>query len=134
MPSHARQKYLEDHPELLAYWAASRTPEENAMYALADQYYAMPAQGARRLFLAALPELQQFFLDARRKRYEKFLNKVAMFMGQNPALFEQYLERQQDILSELLRRFGESQLVPEAPALRVQGADTRRSTIRRQAA
>lgn len=124
VPSFARKAYLEQHPELVAYWAALRSPEENAVHALADQYYAMPEPGARRLFLAAHPELQQFFMEARRKRYEKFLNKVAQFMGQNPALFKEYLDRQEDILAEMLRRFAEPNLVREVPKLTQQSDKT----------
>jgi len=113
VPGPYRKKYLEDHPELIAYWAATRSPAEQAMSALTDQYYSLPAQGARRLFLAANPELQAHFLEARTKRYEKFLNKVAQYMGKNPELFEDYLQRQEDILAEMLRRFGEPNLVSE---------------------
>lgn len=113
VPGPYRKKYLEDHPELLAYWAATRSPQEQAMSDLTDRYYAMPEQGARRMFLLAHPELQAHFLELRTKRYQKFLNKVAQFMGKNPEMFEQYLQRQEDILAELLRRFGEPNVVSE---------------------
>lgn len=117
-PGYARQKFLEEHPELVEYWAATRSPEEQAIYALADQYFAIQDPGARRAFLAAHPELQDHFLVSRQKRYERFLNRVAMFMGSNPELFQQYLERQTDILGELLQRFSEPPMLREVPRVR----------------
>lgn len=83
------------------------------MSGLVDQYYAMPEPGARRLFMAAHPELQGYFLEQRTKRYERFMGQVARYMGANPGMFEQYLERQEDILAELLRRYAEMPLAAE---------------------
>jgi hypothetical protein len=112
-PSYAKQKFLLDHPELAAYWSAIRSPEEQMEAALADQYFSIQDQGARKAFIAAHPELQQYFLNQRTKRYERFLNQVAMYMGQNPDLFDHYLNRQNDILNEMLQRWGTSPLFSE---------------------
>ncbi len=116
-PGYAREQYLIEHPELLEYWKASRTPEEQAMYDKADQYYALTDTNARRMYLAANPDLQQWFIDRRTARYERFLAQVASFMGQNPMMFQAYLERQEDILNELLHRFGEWVQMQEMPKL-----------------
>lgn len=112
-PQYARAQFLELHPELVEYWRAMRSPEDQALYDLNDQYFAIPDATAKRLFLAAHPQLQQFFIDQRTKRYERFLNRVAFYMGSNPDLFTQYLTRQNDILAELLRKYAEPALIPE---------------------
>lgn len=117
VPAFARKDYLAKHPELVEYWAALRSPEENRMHDLANQYFAIPNPAARRMFLSVHPELGDYFVTSRTKRYEKFLNKVAQFMGTNPELFKEYLTRQEDILGELLHRYAEGALVREAPRL-----------------
>lgn len=116
-PTFAREQYLQAHPELAAYWAATRSPEEARMSELTSQYFALPPSG-RRLFLSANPELQTYFIEARTKRYERFLNRVAQYMGANPELFTEYLERQEDVLGELLNKFAEPAMVSEMPRLR----------------
>lgn len=131
-PKLARQKFLESHPELEAYWAALRTPEEQRLNDMADRYFSLPGVEARRAFMSANPELQQFFVDARTKRYETFLNQVAQFMGSNPELFTSYLERQEDVLAELLKKYAEPHLMRETP-VGVKKQSTRSAT-RRQAA
>lgn len=113
LPPHAREVFLEEHPELVAYWAATRSPEDQALYNLADQYFAIQDVGAKRMFLAAHPELSDFFIVQRTKRYNRFLARVAVELGQNPDLFNEYLERQEDILAELLRKFAEPVIVRE---------------------
>jgi len=113
-PGYARDAFMEQHPELKEYWAALRSPEENRMFVLSDRYFSIPDPAARKTFLAAHPELQQWFVEQRSRRYERFLNKVAQYMGANPEMFQQYLERQEDILAELLRNFAEPNLVREA--------------------
>lgn len=129
-PQYAKQQYLEQHPELQAYWNATRSPLEQEQYALSDQYFSIQDPFARKMFLGSHPELQQFFLDRRNRRYEDFLNRVAVYMGSNPKLFDIYAKRQDDMLSDLLRKFGESpflkeQITPE----RAQGhATTHRNT------
>jgi hypothetical protein len=112
-PGYARKAFLDQHPELVEYWKLTRDPAESAMFALSDQYFAIPDINAKRSFLSAHPELQQWFLDRRQKRYEDFLNKVAVYMGANPQLFEHYLTRQQDVLAELLNKFAQPVLVKE---------------------
>jgi len=126
-PSYARQQYLEQHPELAAYWAALRGPEEQRLFELSQRYFSLPPSG-RRLFLAAHPELGDYFIRQRTRRYERFLNRVAMYMGQNPQLFTEYLERQEDILAELLQKFGEGALLPEVPRLRDENTEQRTSS------
>jgi hypothetical protein len=116
-PQYARDAFLEQHPELLEYWSATRSPEENRMYALADQYFSISDAVAKRLFLSSHPELQQFFVEQRTRRYERFLNKVAFYLGQNPEVFTEYLERQEDILAEMLNQYSEPALVREVPRL-----------------
>jgi len=112
-PASGRQKYLDAHPELQAYWKALRSPEEQRMADLTEQYFAIPDGTARKLFITAHPELQQHFIDSRTKRYENFMAKVAQYMGANPEVFTQYLNRQEALLSELISRFGTPTLVRE---------------------
>lgn len=123
-PGYARQAFLAAHPELNEYWASKRTPEENAQHALADQYFAIQDPSAKKAFMLANPQLQDWFLDQRRKRYEKFLNQTAQFMGSNPELFRNYLDRQDDVLAEILRRFSTPNLMREAPTVSKQGTRT----------
>jgi len=124
-PSYARQQYLLDHPELPAYWAASRSPQDEAMGNLVDTYYANPDPGARAAMLAAHPELKQYFLDARTRRYERFLNQVAQFMGSNPELFQQYLDRQTVVMEALLSKFAEPNLAGETHWMAPKKASTK---------
>lgn len=112
-PASRRQKYLDDHPELKSYWKAIRTPEEQRMADLTERYFSFPDGTARKIFLNAYPELQQYFVDSRIKRYENFLAKVAQYMGANPEVFTNYLDKQQALLSELIGRFGSPSLVRE---------------------
>lgn len=134
LPSHARQAFLEDHPELVEYWRALRTPEEQYWADLSEQYFAIVDPQGRRLFLAGHPELQSYFIEARTKRYEKFLNQVAMFMGQNPELFEHYLERQSDVLAEMLRRFATAPVLREQPLVTSGSKSRQGESGRRRAA
>lgn len=113
-PGYGRDQFLLNHPELEAYWALTRTPTETAMFNLQNDYFKIPDIQAKRAFLGAHPELQQHFLDSRARRYEKFLNQVAAYMGANPAMFTDYLNRQQDVLAELLRRYASPPLIREA--------------------
>ena len=113
-PSFARGQYLLDHPELTSYWQATQSPADRAMSDLTNQYYAIPDSGARSNFLSSHPELQQHLLDSRTKRYEKFLNQVAVYMGQQPALFQHYLEDQTSVLKDLLAKFATPNLAKEA--------------------
>lgn len=117
-PSYARDKYLEQHPELVEYWKAIRDPEEAHLYDLSEQYFSLKDPMARRMFLAVNPTLQKWFLHKRQQRYENFLNQVAVYMGSNPELFTKYLDRQEDILSELLHKFSEAPMVREQYVLR----------------
>lgn len=112
-PGYARDGFLQQHPELEVYWSLSRTPQEDQMFELQNTYFALQDVGARRAFLASHPDLQQHFVDARDQRYQQFLNQVAVYMGANPDMFQQYLQRQDDILSELLRRFAEPNMIRE---------------------
>jgi hypothetical protein len=114
-PAYARAQYLKDHPELLAYWSALRGPEEQAIFNLTDQYFSIQDPGARKAFLAAHPEVQTHLVEGRNKRYEKFLNRVAFYMGENPELFDRYLSQQTEVLNELLRRYAEPPLMREVP-------------------
>jgi len=127
IPSFAREQYLEDHPELVEYWRAIRTPEEQRKFAMADQYFSIQDNRAKRAYLMSNPELQQFFLDQRTKRYEKFLNQVAQFMGQNPEMFEGYLTRQSDILAEMYRRYSSPSLMNEVHVVKSQSTGTKRT-------
>ncbi len=120
LPAYARKKFLLEHPELEDYWAAYRSPEEERMFQLSQQYFSMQSSTAKKALLSANPDLQQHFLDARNKRYEKFLNQVAQFMGGNPEMFKGYLDRQNDILAELLRRYASPNLLREAPGIKKQ--------------
>jgi hypothetical protein len=118
-PASKRQAYLDAHPELIEYWRAIRTPEEQKMADLTEAYFKIPDGAARRVFLTAHPELNDYFVDSRTRRYEKFMNKVAIYMGSNPSVFKEYLDRQEGILSELLERFAMPpmvrEVVPKAP-------------------
>lgn len=115
-PKWAREKFLEDHPELPAYWRASRNPAEQAMSDLMDQFFSIPSGSARKSFMALHPELQQHFVDKRSERYEQFLTQVALFMGQNPAMFQEYLTKSNEIMAELLKKFSQPSLATEVSA------------------
>jgi len=123
LPDYARDGFLLNHPELEAYWAQTRTPQEQAMFDLESTYFKLQDLNARKAFLAAHPELQQHFVDARTQRYEQFLNQVAVYMGANPELFTEYLQRQTDILAELLRKFAQPNLVRERSVAEVAAAN-----------
>lgn len=113
-PSYAKQEFLAQHPELQVYWSYTRSPDEQAMFELENSYFQINDIGAKQAFLLEHPELQQHFIDARTKRYEMFLNQVAAYMGANPELFKEYLNRQNDLIAELLRKFAEPMLIREA--------------------
>lgn len=130
VPSYGRARFLEEHPELTAYWSLLATPEERDIRSKLDNYFSIDDFGLRKAYLESNPEVQDYLLDARNKRYEKFMNKVAQFMGANPEMFEQYLTRQNDILAELLRRFAEAPLISEGPQ-KVKGSQpSQRAAIR----
>jgi len=118
-PASKRQSFLDAHPELVEYWKAIRTPEEQKMADLTEAYFKIPDGAARRVFITAHPELNDYFVDSRTRRYEKFMNKVAIYMGSNPSVFKEYLDRQEGILNELLERFSTPpmvrEVVPKAP-------------------
>jgi hypothetical protein len=116
IPSYKRQQYLIDHPELKAYWAALRSPEENRLAALSEQYFSIPSSAGRKVFLSAHPDLSAYFVDSRQKRYERFLNQVAVYMGANPDAFDKYLTEQNRILTEFISRFGTTPLIREIKA------------------
>lgn len=117
-PGYAREQYLEKHPELVAYWNAIRSPEEARMSAMVDQYFSIQDPNSKHAFLIIHPELKQHFIDARTKRYEKFLTHVAIYMGGHPDMFERYLERQEDVLNDLLLRYATPPLLREVAPLR----------------
>ena len=112
-PASKRQAFLDAHPELIEYWKAIRTPEEQRMADLAEAYFKIPDGTARRVFINAHPELNDYFIESRTKRYEKFMNKVAIYMGSNPSVFKEYLDRQEGLLNELLERFATPPMVRE---------------------
>ena len=132
LPSYARQPFLLAHPELTAYWSALRSPAEERMHKMQETYFSIVDPSARRMFLSAHPELQESFVTSRQRRYEKFLNQVAQYMGANPELFEQYLTRQTDVLTEMVRKFGELPFVQEQPKVKSK-ATTGKRALNRQA-
>lgn len=113
IPAHSREQFLERHPEVTAYFDALRTPKEQRIADLTTAYFKLPDAVSRQLFMSAHPELQTHFVESRTRRYENFLMQVAQYMGSNPNLFKQYLKRQEDVLNELLHRFGEVPLIRE---------------------
>ena len=113
LPASRRQEFLDKHPELREYWRAIRTPEEQRMADLTERYFSIPDSTARKLFLSAHPELQDHFVESRTNRYQKFLEKVAFYMGSNPSVFDEYLNNQNKILGEMIGRFGSPSLVRE---------------------
>jgi hypothetical protein len=121
-PASGRQEFLDKHPELREYWRAIRTPEEQQMADLTERYFSIPDATARKMFISAHPELQQHFVDSRNNRYQKFLEKVAFYMGSNPSVFEEYLNVQTKVLGELIGRFGTPSLVRERIAAPVGGS------------
>jgi hypothetical protein len=126
-PSYARNQYLAQHPELAAYWAATRSTQDQAIGSMVDSYYATPDPGARAAMLESNPELKQYFLDSRARRYERFLNQVAQYMGANPSLFSAYLERQTQVMGDLLNKFAEPNLARERHWMAPQKANTKSS-------
>lgn len=113
VPRSQREEYLEKHPELEAYFNVLRSPEEQRLHDLASRYFALSSPNSKRFFLASHPELEDFFIESRSRRYERFMNQVAQYMGTNPEMFEQYLDRQEDVLSDIVRRFGTIPLIRE---------------------
>ena len=124
-PTYARTQYLAQHPELAAYWQATRSPQDEAMGQLVDSYYATPDPGAKAAMLAAHPELKQYFMDSRTRRYERFLNQVAQYMGGNPDLFQHYLDDQNRIMGDLLNKFAVPNLAREEHWMKPTKASTK---------
>lgn len=112
-PKELRTDFLNEHPELREYWKALRSPEEQAMADLTEQYFSITDGTARRLFLSAHPELERHFADSRIKKYERFLNQVSFYLGSNPAVFQDYLQHQKETTDELIARFGQRSLIRE---------------------
>jgi len=130
VPDYAKQAFLAKHPEILAYWRAIRTGHERRMFDLAQTYFAIQDPDGKRSFLAAHPELQQHFVDERKRRYEDFLFNVSRYLGQMPELAELYLQEQTIFIKELLDRFGQRPLV-EPMVTKVSYAPRRQSTTTR---
>src|SRR3546814_12514078 len=101
-------------------------PAEPRMYDLSEQYYSIKDPTAKRMFLSINPALQNWFVQQRTKRYETFLNQVAVYMGSNLELFTNYLERQADVLSDLLPNLAYRPTVSAQSVIRAQQTDTRR--------
>jgi hypothetical protein len=112
-PKDLRADFLNEHPELREYWKALRSPEEQKIADLTEQYFSITDGTARRLFLSAHPELQTHFADSRIKKYERFLNQVSFYLGSNPTVFQDYLENQKSVTDELIARFGQKSLIRE---------------------
>jgi hypothetical protein len=112
-PKDLRADFLNEHPELREYWKALRSPEEQKIADLTEQYFSITDGTARRLFLSAHPELQTHFADSRIKKYERFLNQVSFYLGSNPSVFQEYLENQKSVTDELIARFGQKSLIRE---------------------
>jgi hypothetical protein len=112
-PKDLRADFLNEHPELREYWKALRSPEEQKIADLTEQYFSITDGTARRLFLSAHPELQKHFADSRIKKYERFLNQVSFYLGSNPTVFQDYLENQKSVTDELIARFGQKSLIRE---------------------
>ena len=112
-PKDLRTDFLNEHPELREYWKALRSPEEQVIADLTEQYFGITDATARRLFMSAHPELQQHFADSRIRRYERFLNQVSFYLGSNPSVFQEYLENQKAVTAELIARFGQKSLIRE---------------------
>src|SRR3546814_16662673 len=104
-------------------------PAEPRMYDLSEQYYSIKDPTAKRMFLSINPALQNWFVQQRTKRYETFLNQVAVYMGSNPELFTKYLERQEDVLSDLLHKFASGPLVREQYVIREIGRASCRERV-----
>ena len=81
-----------------------RRPLRRPLFAIQDS-------DGKKAFLAAHPELQDYFLQERRRRYESFLNNVARYLGQVPELAEAYLNDQTKFIKEMLDKFGQRPLV-----------------------
>jgi hypothetical protein len=122
LPPQGRDQFLLNHPELEVYWSLTRTPQAQAMFDLQNTYFQIQDVNAKKGFLEAHPELQQHFVEARTQRYERFLNQVAVFMGANPAMFQDYLNRQEQTLTELLQKFAEPVMIRETGPTDVQAA------------
>ena len=116
-PEHGRAQYLEKHPELADYWAAISGPEDKRLAAMLDQYWSIKDPYARTMFTAMHPEVKEYFVTKANERYEKFLMQVAQYMGQNPSMFNEYLERQEEVLYDLLSRYATPALTRESRGL-----------------
>ena len=112
LPSYAHQAFLEQHPELMAYWRAVRSPHEQVLFDLAQNYFAITEPSMKQEFLKAHPELGEYFANERKRRYEKFLRRVAQYLGSYPETAQAYIENQTRYIREMFERFGERPLVP----------------------
>jgi hypothetical protein len=133
VPDIAKQKFLEDHPEILAYWRAIRTGRERMQFDLAQNYFAIQDPEGKRAFLAAHPELQEYFVEERKRRYESFLNNVARYLGRTPELATAYLEAQTVFIKQMLDMFGQRPLVADSViAVYTRGARGQTGNVTRQ--
>ena len=119
-PDYARTEFLAKNPSLAAYLTMLKSPEEQQIGAKATAYFAIRDVNARRAYLQMNPDVQQYFLTQRTKRYERFLNQVAQYMGSNPELFHTYLDQSETTMKDLLTKFAEPHMVQEAPWLSYQ--------------
>jgi hypothetical protein len=79
---------------------------------LAQTYFGLPDPDSKKAFIEMHPELQDFFVEERQRRYESFLQEVARYLGQVPEVAEQYLRDQTKFIKELLDKFAQRPLVP----------------------
>jgi hypothetical protein len=129
-PSYAKQDFLEAHPEIMAYWRAIRSGRERVLFDMAMAYFALKTPEQKKAYIAAYPEVQEYFIEERKRRYQSFLGQVARYLGKMPELAEEYLADQTRFIKELLDKFGQRPLV--APTATV--AASREVTGRRSRA
>lgn len=110
-PEYAKDDFLAKHPEITQYWRAIRTGRERILFDKSQAYFALKDPAARKEFMTLHPELQEYFASQREKQYERFLNKVASYLGSNPDLFKSYLSNQTALIKQLVDMYGRRPLV-----------------------
>lgn len=126
VPSYAKQGFLDKHPELLQYWRALRTGEELVQYDKAQRYFAIRDPKAKREYLKAHPEVQDYFVKERELKYEQFLNRAARYLGNTPGGLESYVKNQTATIERMLKSMTTRPLVVKTAVVTSSRATTGR--------
>ena len=119
LPKSQRTKYLDENPDLKAYFGRQKEGESDEDYrermglmALADRYYHIPSKEARRGFLRDHPELIAYFEMARQKKDTYWMKAMARAFTRTPELWERYMEKQSELTDALIQEMGRKRYEP----------------------